>query len=290
MRWKGRQASRNVEDRRGRGRAAGGKVAFGGVGMIVIVVIVMLMGGDPSALLDMSQQSGGGQAQQQQVDPANDETALFAKTVLGDTERVWGALFQQHGVQYRPARMVLFSNQVRSGCGIASSGVGPFYCPADQSIYLDLSFFTELSERFGAPGDFAQAYVIAHEVGHHIQNQLGISSMVHREKDRLDEAAYNELSVRLELQADFLAGVWAHHADRNFDILERGDLEEALNAARQIGDDTLQKRARGYADQESFTHGTSEQRMRWFKIGFKSGDISDLTKGGIGDTFATDQL
>ena len=288
MRWKGRQASRNVEDRRG--RRPGGGVAIGGIGTIILVIIVMLMGGDPRSLLDMVGQASPPAQSQTSSPPANDETALFAATVLGDTERVWGKLFEERGARYRPTKMVLFSQQVRSACGIASSGVGPFYCPADQSVYIDLTFFNELSQRFGAPGDFAQAYVIAHEVGHHIQYLLGISDMVNRAKAGQSEAAANELSVRLELQADFLAGVWAHHADKQFDILEAGDLEEALNAARQIGDDTLQKRARGYANQESFTHGTSAQRMRWFNKGFQTGDISGITNGGVGDTFAIDDL
>lgn len=292
MRWKGRQASRNIEDRRGQGSRGRGKgMALGGFGTILVIIIALMMGADPMALLDVASQGQiAPQEQSATTTPADDEAALFAATVLGDTERVWGDLFQRHGSRYRPTTMVYFTGGVRSGCGFASSGMGPFYCPADQKVYLDLSFFRELSERFGAPGDFAQAYVIAHEVGHHIQHQLGISSMVHRARGKVSKAEYNELSVRLELQADFLAGVWAHHAQKRFDILEPGDLEEALNAADKIGDDTLQKKAQGYADQESFTHGSSAQRVRWFKRGFETGDISGLTNGGVGDTFSTDRL
>ncbi|QQL46286.1 KPN_02809 family neutral zinc metallopeptidase [Sulfuriroseicoccus oceanibius] len=290
MRWKGRQASRNIEDRRGRGGRGKG-MALGGMGTIIVVVIALLLGADPMTVLDMASQGQPPALEQSATTtPADDEAAQFAATVLGDTERVWGELFQQYGQQYRPTTMVYFTGNVRSGCGLASSGVGPFYCPADQKVYLDLSFFRELSDRFGAPGDFAQAYVIAHEVGHHIQHLLGISGMVHRARGKVSQAEYNELSVRLELQADFLAGVWAHHAHKRFDILEPGDLEEALNAADKIGDDTLQKRAKGYADQESFTHGTSAQRVRWFKLGFDTGDINGLTSGGLGDTFCKDQL
>ena len=211
--------------------------------------------------------------------------AQFVSVVLKDTEDVWDKLFaEQLQATYRKPTLVLFSGTVTSACGMASSASGPFYCPGDQKLYIDLSFYQDLKNRFGAPGDFAMAYVVAHEVGHHVQNLLGVTDQVHRQRGRIPKAQYNQLSVRLELQADFLSGVWAHHADRMKDILEEGDIQEALNAANAIGDDRLQKQARGYVVPESFTHGTSAQRMRWFSRGYQTGDLSE------GDTFAAEEL
>lgn len=276
MEWKGRRQSRNVEDRRG----GGSKVVGGGVGIIVVAILVMLMGGDPLSVLSASSQGGTVSA----GPGIDDEAKEFVSVVLADTEQVWSEQFRRMGRSYREPILVLFQGRVESACGYASAAVGPFYCPADNKMYIDLSFYDDLKTRFGAPGDFAQAYVIAHEVGHHIQNQLGTSEKVQRMKGRVSEAEYNKLSVRLELQADFYAGVWAHHAQRLNNILEPGDLEEALRAAAAIGDDRLQKQAQGYVVPESFTHGTSEQRMRWFKKGWESGRIED------GDTFSAPRL
>lgn len=277
MEWKGRRQSDNVEDRRG----GGGKMVGGGIGVVVMAIIVMLMGGDPLSVLSASSQGGGAVSSGPGID---DEAKEFVSVVLADTEQVWSEQFKKMGRSYQEPVLVLFQGQVESACGYASAAVGPFYCPADNKMYIDLSFYDDLKSRFGAPGDFAQAYVIAHEVGHHIQNQLGTSEKVQRMKGRVSEAEYNQLSVRLELQADFYAGVWAHHAQRLNKILEPGDLEEALTAAAAIGDDRLQKQAQGYVVPESFTHGTSEQRMRWFKKGWESGRIQD------GDTFAAKNL
>lgn len=277
MEWKGRRQSDNVEDRRG----GGGKMVGGGIGVVVVAIIVMLMGGDPLSVLSASSQGGGAVSSGPGID---DEAKEFVSVVLADTEQVWSEQFKKMGRSYQEPVLVLFQGQVESACGYASAAVGPFYCPADNKMYIDLSFYDDLKSRFGAPGDFAQAYVIAHEVGHHIQNQLGTSEKVQRMKGRVSEAEYNQLSVRLELQADFYAGVWAHHAQRLNKILEPGDLEEALTAAAAIGDDRLQKQAQGYVVPESFTHGTSEQRVRWFKKGWESGRIQD------GDTFAAKNL
>ena len=281
MRWAGRRQSSNVEDRRGmpvRGLAVGG-----GMGTLLLVLLVMFLGGDPAALLQQ-------QPAVQQVQPngQDDQLAEFVSVVLADTEDVWHALFRnQLGKPYREPELVLFTGQVQSGCGFASAAVGPFYCPADEKVYIDLSFFDELRSRFGAPGDFAMAYVIAHEVGHHIQNQLGISDQVHEARGRLSETEYNRLSVRLELQADYLAGVWAHHAERTKQILEEGDVDEALRAASAIGDDRLQRQSQGYVVPDSFTHGSSEQRVRWFRRGLETGDLGgmealfDLSEGAL---------
>ena len=280
MRWKGRRQSDNVEDRRG---ISGGAVAGGGIGVLVVAVIVMLMGGDPSQVI-------GGIGQGQPTGEPRELTAEekvkgeFVSVVLADTEDVWKEQFRQMGKTYQPPKMVLFSGQVESACGFASAAMGPFYCPEDSKVYIDLAFYDDLKNRFGAPGEFAQAYVIAHEVGHHVQNLLGISSQVQSQRRQLSETQYNELSVRLELQADFLAGLWAHHAQRTKNILDRKDLEDAMRAAAAIGDDTLQKKSQGYTVPESFTHGTSEQRIRWFKKGWDSGRIED------GDTFSARQL
>jgi predicted metalloprotease len=279
MRWKGRERSGNVEDRRG--ARPGGLAVGGGLGGLVLVVVVLLMGGDPRQLLQMTEQmtteqgpAGGAPGQ-----PLNDEAGEFVSVVLKDTEDVWHALMSEAGQTYREPQLVMFAGQVESACGMASTAVGPFYCPGDSKVYLDTQFFDELSQRIGAPGDFAQAYVIAHEVGHHVQNLMGTTDQVHRLKGQISEEEYNALSVRLELQADFFAGVWAHHAQATKSILEEGDIEEALGAATAIGDDRLQKQSRGYVVPESFTHGTSEQRVRWFRKGFDTGDIR------LGDTF-----
>ncbi|MCC7435266.1 MAG: zinc metallopeptidase [Methanoregulaceae archaeon] len=279
MEWKGRRQSGNVEDRRG---ATGGKVVGGGIGVIVIALLVMVLGGDPMAVL-----SGAGQGSSVAA-PAgpgiDDEGREFVSVVLADTEDVWKDLFKKMGRTYQEPILVLFGGEVESACGYANAAVGPFYCPADNKVYIDLAFYSDLKDRFGAPGDFAQAYVIAHEIGHHVQNQLGISRKVQQMKGRVSEEEYNQLSVRLELQADFYAGVWAHHAHQTKGVLEPGDLEEALQAAAAIGDDRLQKQAQGYVVPESFTHGTSEQRMRWFQKGWESGRVED------GDTFTARRL
>ncbi len=267
MLWQGRRGSDNVDDRRGMGigTIAGG----GGIVTVIIVVISLLTGTDPTQLLQQVDPSGGQQAsvRQQQIDPAQEPLRQFVGVVLADTEDVWGQLFQQQlRKNYVQPKLVLFSGGVQSGCGFASDAAGPFYCPADQNVYIDLNFYDQLKQRFKAPGDFAMAYVIAHEVGHHVQRQLGFSA----------SPGDHEASVRLELQADYLAGVWAHHAQQTKKILEPGDIDEALNAANQIGDDTLQKRSQGYVVPDSFTHGTSAQRARWFKRGFETGDIAGM--------------
>ncbi len=279
MRWRGRRQSANVQDRRG--VSSGGK-AVGGVGVLIFAVVAIFLGADPGTVLSLLDQSGQMPLQgpgSSAISPEDDERAEMVAVVLADTEDVWNRLFQENGARYQEPALVLFSGQVQSACGRAGASVGPFYCPADRQIYIDLSFYEDLENRHGAPGDFAQAYVIAHEVGHHIQNLMGTSDKVHQARSRLSEAEYNQLSVRLELQADFYAGVWAHHAQRMKNILEPGDVEEALNAASAIGDDRLQKQAQGYVVPESFTHGTSEQRVRWFRKGFSTGDMSQ------GDTF-----
>lgn len=279
MRWRGGAESENVEDRRGRG---GPVMVGGGLGVLVLVVVFALMGGNPQQLLRLLQQAappgGQGGAPNAPVDPANDpqrELKQFVSVVLKDTEDVWTDLFQQMGSEYEKPKLVLFSGRVQSACGLASAAVGPFYCPADRKVYLDMSFFEEMKQKFNAPGDFAQAYVIAHEVGHHVQKLLGISDKVDAMRRRLSEEEFNKVSVRLELQADFLAGVWANHANKMRNILEEGDVEEALNAASAIGDDRLQQQGQGYVVPDSFTHGTSKQRVRWFTRGLKSGNIDD---------------
>lgn len=282
MRWKGREESGNVEDRRG--MPAGKLVAGGGIGTLIIAVVVMLMGGDPSALLGSQTGPPTGGAGQQEFSAEEKERAEFVGVVLKDTEDVWNEQFKRMGKQYQEPNLVLFTGQVDSACGFASAAMGPFYCPEDSKVYIDLGFFDELSKRFGAPGEFAQAYVIAHEVGHHVQHLMGITNKVHSQRSRVSEKEYNQLSVRLELQADFLAGLWAHHAQKTKNILDMRDLEDALRAAQAIGDDTIQRGAQGHVVPESFTHGSAEQRMRWFKKGFDSGDIRQ------GDTFSTNRL
>jgi predicted metalloprotease len=282
MRTENQRESTNVEDRRGRGR--GTMIAGGGIGAIVIAVIVMLMGGDPTQLLNnMPAGAPDGGVEAVPDTPESREAVRFVKVVLASTEDVWRKVLpEQSGRPYEDPKLILFSGAVSSRCGHATSATGPFYCPADddRSVYLDISFFTELAERFGAPGDFAQAYVVAHEVGHHVQKLTGRSDWLNQQRGRLSEAEFNKLSVRMELQADFYAGVWAHHAQKTKRWLEPGDLDEALDAARAIGDDRLQKRTQGHVVPDSFTHGTSAQRIRWFRKGFDSGDM------GQGDTFA----
>ena len=252
----------------------------GGIGALILGLLAYFLGVDPESL--PPEVTGGGQTQTQQI-PADDSLAQFVGVVLKETEDTWNALFQQKGRDYQEPKLVLFNGRVQSACGIAGAAVGPFYCPADKQVYIDLSFYRSLKDRLGAPGDFAQAYVIAHEVGHHVQNLLGISSQVQSAQQRSSQGEANELSVRLELQADFFAGVWAHHANKR-GILDPGDIEEALNAASAIGDDRLQERSQGYVVPDAFTHGSSEQRYRWFKKGYDSGDPDQ------GNTFQTDNL
>lgn len=277
MRWQGRRQSEHVEDRR---RSPTMVRAGGGIGILGIILLLILTGGDLGKVLNFLAQQpqqgpiGVGQPAQE-LTPEQEARKEFSSVVLADTEDVWTDLLpRSEGVDYAEPRLVLYFGAVESGCGFAQAQVGPFYCPVDESVYLDTGFFDELAERFGAPGDFAQAYVIAHEVGHHVQNLLGLTDQVHAQKARLSEEEYNALSVRLELQADYLAGVWAHHAQRRFDILEPGDIEEALGAAQAIGDD--QRQMQGYVVPDSFTHGTSAQRMRWFRRGFETGDTAGM--------------
>jgi uncharacterized protein len=270
--------SSNVEDRRGMSRGGRGLVG-GGIGMIILVVVGMFFGIDPRVILGLA---GTVQTVQQQVAPSkiegakgplSDEMGRFVSGVLADTEKTWGTLFQQLGRQYQEPSLVLFTGATPTACGTGQAAMGPFYCPLDQRVYIDLAFYQQLRDRFKAPGDFAQAYVIAHEIGHHVQNQLGIMQKMDGYRQRMSEAQYNALSVRLELQADCFAGVWAHHAG-NRNLLEAGDVEEAMRAASAIGDDTIQRRTQGRIVPDSFTHGTSEQRMRWFMTGMKSGQIA----------------
>lgn len=278
MLWRGQRQSGNVEDRRG--MSGGGLAIGGGLGGIVLLVIALLLGADPRQLLEQSRgvDPSTGTTTSRPVNPQEEELKQFSATVLASTEDVWTDIFQQQGRSYTKPTLVLFTDVVRSACGEAGAAIGPFYCPGDQKLYLDLSFFKELQTRFRAPGDFAQAYVIAHEVGHHVQNLLGTMRKVDSLRGRIGEAEANQLSVRLELQADFLAGVWAHYAQQK-GILEPGDIEEALGAASAVGDDRLQREGQGYVIPDSFTHGTSEQRARWFRKGLESGDLRQ------GDTF-----
>ena len=300
MRWQGRRKSSNIDDRRGKGGTSGRrgiapigiprgliKILFSKTGLIIIAaffIITWLTGNNPFRIL---QQFVGQGEMVDQVNhteyvatPEEEKLADFVSVVLADTEDVWNKLLDG----YREPTLVLFTGSVRSACGQASSASGPFYCSGDEKVYIDLVFYKELRDRFDAPGDFAQAYVIAHEVGHHVQHLLGITDKVHAMRGELSKEEYNQMSVKLELQADFLAGVWAHHAQRTKSILEAGDFEEALNAASAIGDDRLQKQSQGYVIPDSFTHGTSQQRKRWFKKGFETGDLSE------GDTFNSDRL
>ena len=273
MRWEFGRRSTNVEDRRGSRLSA--PVVGGGIGAIILSVIVTLLGGDPSVLWEQQQapsDSPYSQSPQTQPSAADDRMADFVSVVLADTEDTWQSLFRQRGQTYVEPKLVLYSDAVQSACGFTRSAVGPFYCPADQKLYIDLSFYQDLKNRYQAPGDFAQAYVIAHEVGHHVQNLMGISAQVQSMQRQVDRVQANQLSVRQELQADCFAGIWAHHANRSRQILEQGDIEEALNAASSIGDDRLQRQARGYVTPESFTHGSSAQRVRWFQRGIQTGN------------------
>jgi predicted metalloprotease len=282
MKWEGQRQSDNVEDRRAGGGGGGFRLGGGGIGIGTIVVALIagwIFGINPLTLLGMFGGEGGPapvaeQRAPAQAPPANDPAAAFVSTVLADTEDVWTAVMRRGNAQYQPARLVLFRGAVRSACGTGQSAMGPFYCPGDGKVYIDLGFFDTLKSRMGAPGDFAQAYVIAHEVAHHLQNQLGITGKVDALRGRVGEAQMNQLSVRVELQADCMSGVWAHHSQKGKGWLEQGDIEEGLNAAAQIGDDTLQRRTQGTVVPESFTHGTSAQRVSWFKRGLESGALS----------------
>jgi predicted metalloprotease len=281
MRWQGRRESSNVEDRRGKSSKG---IIGGGIGGIILIVVVLLLGGDPTSLLQNIQTSNQPTTATYSETAEEKEQAQFVSVVLAETEDIWHQIFSEYDKTYREPKLVLFTESVQSACGVAGSSTGPFYCPGDEKLYIDLSFFKELQTRFKAPGDFAMAYVVAHEVGHHIQNLLGTMDKMNRLRSRLSDEEYNKYSVRLELQADFYAGVWAHYTDKMKGLLEQGDLDEALNAASAVGDDRIQKQAQGYIVPESFTHGTSEQRKRWFYKGYDTGDIRQ------GDTFNTDYL
>lgn len=287
MKWRGRRGSANIEDRRGGGFGGGarrgGGLKVGGLGAVAIILVGMYFGVDTSFLLD----GGGGSPTTQSSAPnrIDDDAEKFVSVVLADTEEVWSAVFARDlGRRYEPPKLVLFSSSTRSSCGAASAATGPFYCPADRSAYLDTDFFATLSRQLGAKGDFAQAYVIAHEVAHHVQNLLGVLPEVNRMRAQVSEREANQLSVRVELQADCFSGLWTREAQSRFGILERGDIEEAMNAASKIGDDALQRRSQGYVVPDSFTHGTSEQRMRWFETGLRAGSIADC------DTFSSKRL
>jgi predicted metalloprotease len=284
MRWRDLRRSTNIEDRRGEGGFGGpGRIIFprsgagrtagiGGAGAIVLLLLALFFGIDPSMILAPDTVTV---PEQQAPDTAQEaELKDFVSAVLGDTEETWTNLLRAQGIGYRPPRLVLFSNAIQSACGFAEEAAGPFYCPPDQQVYLDLSFFSDMKRKLGAPGDFAAAYVVAHEVGHHVQNQLGIMDKADEIRAGLGREDANALSVRLELQADCFAGIWANHAQRERSVLEPGDIEEALNAAAAVGDDRLQRRSQGYVVPESFTHGTSEQRIGWFKRGFESGSLN----------------
>lgn len=283
MLWKGRRQSENVEDRRGltgRGIALGG-----GLGALAVTIIVLLLGGNPKDVLqNLQTPQASGQEQTRTLTAEEKEMGEFVGVILADTEDVWTQIFQQEGTQYREPKLVLFSNATDSACGYAQSATGPFYCPGDEKVYIDLSFFQEMQQRLGARGDFAWAYVIAHEVGHHVQNLLGVMEKVQEKQQGLSQQEANRLMVRMELQADFLAGVCAYHAQRMKNLLEQGDIEEGINAAAAVGDDRIMKREQGYVVPDAFTHGTSEQRVRWFTLGLKTGDMHQ------GDTFAADEL
>lgn len=278
MKWQGRRQSDNFE-RRGRGKG----IAIGGLGTVVIIILGLLFGKDPGQLLNVLQEHSVVNQAEVSSDGPQSEAEAFTRVVQADTEDVWNKIFKDHGKNYIEPTLVTFEGSVQSACGSASSAVGPFYCPGDSKVYIDLSFYDELKNRFNASGDFAMAYVIAHEIGHHVQNLLGTNRILQEARGRVSEAEYNRLSVMLELQADFYAGVWAHYQEAN-NLLDNGDIEEALNAAHAVGDDKLQKQAQGYIVPDAFTHGTSAQRMRWFKKGYQSGDIAQ------GDTFKAKDL
>ncbi len=283
MRTEGRRTSDNVEDRRG--MSSGGKMAIGGgLGTLVIALVVLLLGGDPTQVLDSSQEAPATQSGPVNASPEEEKMANFVKIVLAGTEDVWTKIFRESKMTYKAPILVLFRDQVQSACGYASGASGPFYCPGDQKVYIDLGFFDELKTRFGANGDFAIAYVVAHEIGHHVQNQLGILADVNNQRARMSEVNANKILVRLELQADFLAGMWAHYDQQMFNSLETGDIEEAMNAAASVGDDVLQKRYQGRVIPDAFTHGTAAQRKEWFRKGYTSGDFDQ------GDTFNASAL
>lgn len=277
MKWRGRGQSSNVEDRRGMG-AGGIGIAGGGIGLVIVIIMTLLGGGGPGDILNNIQGTDSGNSTPYEETDQEKELSQFASVVLADTEQVWTELFKEQGTEYQEPTMVLYTDQVQSACGSASSAVGPFYCPGDHKLYLDLSFYDELNKKFEAPGDFAMAYVIAHEVGHHVQTLLGTNEKVMALRNQMSEKEFNQYLIRLELQADYYAGVFAHYAEGE-GYLEVGDVEEAINAASAVGDDTIQKKSQGHVVPDSFTHGTSEQRMRWFKKGYESGTIEG------GDTF-----
>ena len=271
MRWEGRRQSENVEDRRSVGQQV---VVGGGLLTLLFMIVLMFLGVDPMKALQVAPDAAGPAGRQEQAGkPIDDEIGRFIKTIAADNEDVWAKLFPKvFKRRFTPPKLVMFTGRVRSGCGLADAGAGPFYCPLDRTVYIDPAFYNELSHRFEAPGDFAQAYVIAHEVGHHVQNLLGISNEVQSRRPRMSEAEYNKLSVRMELQADFLAGVWAHYMAKYAQNISEADIREAVTAAEQIGDDKIQTRMQGYVEPHKFTHGTSEQRVRWFLYGLKTGD------------------
>lgn len=275
MKWEFGRRSDNVEDQRRAG--VSGTVVTGGIGTIILALIAMFLGVDPSIVLNSSTSVNNNSyqtSQPRQISPQEEKLSDFVSVVLADTEDTWSKIFRENGLVYQEPKLVLFTGTVQSACGSAQAAMGPFYCPADQKVYIDLSFYQDLKNRHHSPGDFAQAYVVAHEIGHHVQNLLGISRKVQSLQRRVSEVESNQLSVRLELQADCLAGVWANRANQERQIIEAGDVEEALTAASNIGDDRLQKQARGYVVPDSFTHGSSAQRVRWFKQGLNTGDIN----------------
>ncbi len=281
MKLDGRRQSSNVDDRRK--LSGGGKAGVGIGGLIIVALITWIMGGNPLSVLtnaDLSSMTTTQTENNREFTPEEEALATFSSQILAGTEDVWTKIFQQYGRTYRAPKMVLYTGSVNTACGGATSQVGPFYCSADETVYLDISFFTEMKQSLGADGDFAYAYVIAHEVGHHVQHLLGTLDQAHTQMARMSETESNRVSVRIELQADFYAGVWAYHDNQMFGSLEAGDLEEAINCAAKIGDDYLQKKARGYAVEESFNHGTSQQRQRWLTLGLRTGDLNQ------GDTFS----
>lgn len=283
MRWQNRRKSTNVEDRRGM-RSRGAKLG-GGLGAVILVVLYLVFGGKTGDIPRGIQSLQTNETQSvRPLSPAEKKMGDFVSVVLADTEDVWHTLFRREGLKYREPKLVLFSNAAQSACGFAQSATGPFYCPADEIVYIDLDFLQSMQRQLGAPGDFAMAYVIAHEIGHHVQKLMGIMEKTNRMRQQLSTREYNRLMVQLELQADFLAGIWAHHAQRMKNILEEGDIQEGINAAAAVGDDRIQERSRGYVVPDSFTHGTSKQRAYWFLKGFKTGDLNQ------GNTFAADNL
>ncbi|MHB8054955.1 MAG: KPN_02809 family neutral zinc metallopeptidase [Candidatus Aminicenantales bacterium] len=284
MRWQGQRQSDNVEDRRG---ISGKQVAIGGgIGGILIAILFALLGGNPDEVTQMLRPttSESTSVSSDALTEEDKQMGQFVSVILAETEDVWKQVLGQEGETYREPKLVLFTDQTSSACGVAGSATGPFYCPGDEKVYLDLGFFAQMQQKLGAQGDFALAYVIAHEIGHHVQNLLGITDNVMQQQGQVSEVAFNKLSVRLELQADFLAGVWAHYAKERFNSLEQGDIEEGMNAASAVGDDRIMKQTQGYVVPDAFTHGTSEQRVRWFTKGFQTGDINQ------GDTFNARQL